>query len=195
MLSHDHFDRLIRLLELESQAEARQMLDRMQRRSVAEAEAAGLWLAALVVQDEYAGLGGRCILTLSKRNHAPLPWTRLGTGTPVLLSEQGARAGDGWRAFLQTIGDLRYSEWPADLARARLWYEPHLHRIHEDADTRSADLIQLEQAYKTPNLTAAATSALDEAKTKALAAFKTDDDDTCHKAIADGMTKAGMTLK
>ncbi len=28
---------------------------------------------------------------------------------------------------------------------ARLWYEPHLDRIHEDADTRKADLLQLEQ--------------------------------------------------
>jgi len=55
------------------------------------------------------------------------------------------RAGDGWRAFIQTVGDLRYSEWPADIERARLWYEPHLHRIHEDADTRSADLVQLAQ--------------------------------------------------
>jgi DNA helicase-2/ATP-dependent DNA helicase PcrA len=40
---------------------------------------------------------------------------------------------------------LRYSEWPSDLERARLWYEPHLERIHEDAETRRADLIQLEQ--------------------------------------------------
>jgi DNA helicase II / ATP-dependent DNA helicase PcrA len=55
------------------------------------------------------------------------------------------RADDGWNAFVRTVGDLRYSEWPADLERARLWYDPHLHRIHEDADTRSADLIQLEQ--------------------------------------------------
>jgi DNA helicase-2/ATP-dependent DNA helicase PcrA len=28
--------------------------------------------------------------------------------------------------------------------RARLWYEPHLDRIHEDAVVRRADLIQLE---------------------------------------------------
>jgi DNA helicase-2/ATP-dependent DNA helicase PcrA len=56
-----------------------------------------------------------------------------------------ARAGEGWNAFVQTMGDLRYSEWPADIERARLWYGPHLHRIHEDADTRSADLVQLEQ--------------------------------------------------
>jgi DNA helicase II / ATP-dependent DNA helicase PcrA len=55
------------------------------------------------------------------------------------------RAGDDRKAFVRTIGDLRYSEWPVDLERARLWYEPHLERIHEDAETRRADLIQLEQ--------------------------------------------------
>jgi DNA helicase-2/ATP-dependent DNA helicase PcrA len=55
------------------------------------------------------------------------------------------RAGDDWPTFVQAIGNLRYSEWPSDLERARLWYEPHLERIHEDAETRRADLIQLEQ--------------------------------------------------
>src|ERR1700722_14775966 len=55
------------------------------------------------------------------------------------------RAGNDWRAFVQAVGELRYSEWPSDLERARLWYEPHLDRIHEDAETRSADLIQLEK--------------------------------------------------
>src|ERR1700694_3524079 len=55
------------------------------------------------------------------------------------------RAGDDWKTFVQAVGDLRYSEWPSDLERTRLWYEPHLDRIHEDAETRRADLIQLEQ--------------------------------------------------
>jgi ATP-dependent DNA helicase UvrD/PcrA len=55
------------------------------------------------------------------------------------------RAGDDWATFITTVGNLRYSEWPSDLERARLWYEPHLDRIHEDADTRRADLVQLEQ--------------------------------------------------
>ena len=52
-----------------------------------------------------------------------------------------------WRAFVETIGDLRAGRagWPAELERARLWYEPHLDRIHEDAVVRRADLIQLEQ--------------------------------------------------
>jgi DNA helicase II / ATP-dependent DNA helicase PcrA len=55
------------------------------------------------------------------------------------------RAGEDWTAFVQTVENLRTSEWPADLERARLWYEPHLDRIHEDAETRRGDLIQLEQ--------------------------------------------------
>jgi DNA helicase-2/ATP-dependent DNA helicase PcrA len=55
------------------------------------------------------------------------------------------RAGDHWKAFVEVMGNLRYSEWPIDLERARLWYEPHLDRIHEDAETRRTDLLQLEQ--------------------------------------------------
>jgi DNA helicase-2/ATP-dependent DNA helicase PcrA len=55
------------------------------------------------------------------------------------------RTGEDWQAFVRAIEDLRYSEWPVDIERARLWYEPHLDRIHEDAEVRRADLIQLEQ--------------------------------------------------
>jgi DNA helicase-2/ATP-dependent DNA helicase PcrA len=55
------------------------------------------------------------------------------------------RAGEDWAAFLLVVTNLRYSEWPADLERARVWYEPHLERIHEDAEIRRADLVQLEQ--------------------------------------------------
>ena len=55
------------------------------------------------------------------------------------------RTGEDWQAFVRAIKDLRYSEWPVDIERARLWYEPHLDRIHEDAEVRRADLIQLEQ--------------------------------------------------
>jgi DNA helicase-2/ATP-dependent DNA helicase PcrA len=55
------------------------------------------------------------------------------------------RAGNDWKAFVGTVADLRHANWPADLERARLWYEPHLDRIHEDAESRRSDLIQLEQ--------------------------------------------------
>jgi DNA helicase-2/ATP-dependent DNA helicase PcrA len=57
------------------------------------------------------------------------------------------RASDDWGAFVDTIRSLRAGRigWPAELERARQWYEPHLERLHEDAVTRCADLIQLEQ--------------------------------------------------
>jgi DNA helicase-2/ATP-dependent DNA helicase PcrA len=55
------------------------------------------------------------------------------------------RAADDWKMFVTAVADIRHSNWPADIERARLWYEPHLDRIHEDAETRRADLIQLEQ--------------------------------------------------
>ena len=58
-----------------------------------------------------------------------------------------SRAADDWGTFVETLTSLRAgrSGWPAELVCARLWYEPHLERLHEDAITRRADLIQLEQ--------------------------------------------------
>jgi DNA helicase-2/ATP-dependent DNA helicase PcrA len=57
------------------------------------------------------------------------------------------RAGGDWRDFVDVITDLGSGDagWPAELERARLWYEPHLDRIHEDSSARRADLVQLEQ--------------------------------------------------
>ncbi len=54
------------------------------------------------------------------------------------------RAGTGWRDLIEALCGLD-APWPASLARARAWYDPHLDRLHEDAETRRADLVQLEQ--------------------------------------------------
>ena len=62
------------------------------------------------------------------------------------------------------------------------------------ADCES-DMFQLEAAMKTPNLSPDAKAGLDTAATKATEAMKKDDDTTCHQVIADGMAKAGLTLK
>src|SRR6516165_7135999 len=106
MSQEDHFQRLARLLEIEARAETRQALERVQRLSPAEAEATGNCLAGLVVREEFSGLGGRCVVTLGKRNdQQPLPWTRLGVGSPVLLSETGARPGDGTRGVVSERGE------------------------------------------------------------------------------------------
>jgi DNA helicase-2/ATP-dependent DNA helicase PcrA len=57
-----------------------------------------------------------------------------------------ARAANDWPGFVDLFSALRNrSAWPADIEAVRLWYEPHLERIHEDATVRRADLLQLEQ--------------------------------------------------
>jgi DNA helicase-2/ATP-dependent DNA helicase PcrA len=57
------------------------------------------------------------------------------------------RTGGDWTSFVSAVSELRAGTagWPAEIERARRWYEPHLERIHEDASTRQADLVQLEQ--------------------------------------------------
>ncbi|WP_421590448.1 ATP-dependent helicase [Shinella sp. M27] len=57
------------------------------------------------------------------------------------------KSGDDWPAFVTLVTALRKAEagWPAEIGTVRTWYEPHLDRIHEDADTRKGDLLQLEQ--------------------------------------------------
>ncbi|EKX55956.1 ATP-dependent helicase [Cereibacter sphaeroides] len=54
------------------------------------------------------------------------------------------RAGADWTALAEALPRLG-SDWPAGLAQARAWYEPQLDRLHEDAEVRRADLLQLEQ--------------------------------------------------
>jgi DNA helicase-2/ATP-dependent DNA helicase PcrA len=58
-----------------------------------------------------------------------------------------ARTGSHWAGFVETLQTLRSGKagWPAEMGYARSWYEPHLVRLHEDAPTRSADLVQFEQ--------------------------------------------------
>ncbi|MDQ0322977.1 DNA helicase-2/ATP-dependent DNA helicase PcrA [Pararhizobium capsulatum DSM 1112] len=57
------------------------------------------------------------------------------------------KTGEDWPSFVTLLTSLLKSSgtWPRELEVARIWYEPHLERIHEDADTRKADLLQLEQ--------------------------------------------------
>jgi DNA helicase-2/ATP-dependent DNA helicase PcrA len=63
------------------------------------------------------------------------------------LAPAPPRAGDDWLSFVATSRQLASGRagWPSELELVRLWYDPHLDRIHEDAVTRRADLIQLEQ--------------------------------------------------
>ncbi len=82
----EHLKRLIRLIEIEREAEGQRAIELCRRLSPTEAERAGHSLIDLVIVDEEAGLGGRYLVKLAKRSRQPLAWTRLGVGSPVVLT-------------------------------------------------------------------------------------------------------------
>ena len=57
------------------------------------------------------------------------------------------RGSEGWPGLLEVVGNLgaRTAGWPAELQRARLWYEPLMDAVYDDAEVRKEDLYQLEQ--------------------------------------------------
>ena len=67
---------------------------------------------------------------------------RRGDGARHASGRRSARA-DDWPALRRRCSatcDAKSAAWPAELEQVRLWYEPHLERIHEDATMRRADL-------------------------------------------------------
>lgn len=57
------------------------------------------------------------------------------------------KAGQHWTDLVALVGRLAGREigWPLELAYARQWYEPLMADRYEDAATRTADIVQLEQ--------------------------------------------------
>jgi superfamily I DNA and/or RNA helicase len=109
-VAEDHFVHLGRLLDLESRAVQQDSLQRLREISAADAERSGECLIGMVVIEESWGLGGRCLLTLGKRNRTlALPWNRLEPGTPVVLAPEGDGAHNGWRAVVCERGDRALS--------------------------------------------------------------------------------------
>ncbi|MCB0100966.1 MAG: AAA family ATPase [Anaerolineales bacterium] len=103
-----HFDKLAHFLDLEAEAEKQESLRERTRLTPAEAEASGNSLIQLVIREEDAGLGGRFLVTFGKRNQTlPLPWTRLGVGSPVLVSEERGGAASSeenvWRGIVSSV--------------------------------------------------------------------------------------------
>jgi ATP-dependent RNA/DNA helicase IGHMBP2 len=142
--ANDHFQRLMRLLNLESQEEAQQILADAEQPT---SDRAGDCLVGLVVVEESSGLGGRFILTLARRNRTlPLPWNRLEPGAPILLSAVGAKTGEGWRGVVCERNRLELrvalNEPPGDDER------PASYRLDLSADetARQRQLAALERA-------------------------------------------------
>jgi ATP-dependent RNA/DNA helicase IGHMBP2 len=117
----EYFSNLTHLIALEAEAEKLEELRAIQQHRGGGAEASGNCLVNLVYRDQDAGLGGSILMTLGKRNQTlPLPWTRLGTGSPVILSKEGpinkSDAVDGWRGVVSQLQkdsiQVAFADWP-----------------------------------------------------------------------------------
>jgi len=121
----EHFARLTRLLDLEAEAEKLETIRSLEKLSPAEAEASGSSLINLVIREEDSGLGGKILLTFGKRNeNLFLPWSRIGLGSPVILSEEsGGESANrrvsesaGWRGIVSRVNkdtiQVAFTQWP-----------------------------------------------------------------------------------
>lgn len=103
----EYFGNLSLLLDLEAEAEKKEALRERTKLTPAEAEATGFSIVNLVIREEGYGLGGRFLLGFGKRNETlPLPWTRLGVGSPVIVSEEtrtSSNEENGWRGIVSNI--------------------------------------------------------------------------------------------
>ncbi|MGV8840480.1 MAG: ATP-dependent helicase [Bauldia sp.] len=67
--------------------------------------------------------------------------------TEAARSLPAPRGAADWAHFVELFCTLRGggAGWPAEIDAVRRWYQPHLERLHEDAEVRAADLVQLER--------------------------------------------------
>lgn len=159
-MRQSHFRRLAALMTSETKAEQEQLQQQIQRLAPAAAEATGNSLIGLTIRDEVAGLGGRVLVTLGKRNQQlELPWTRLRVGSPVQLSEENAATTQGWRGVVSQLRreniQVALQQWP---------------EAQSDRPTFRLDLAGDEIAHQRE---AAALAAAEGAKGDRLAALRT----------------------
>ena len=105
----DHFARLLRWLALEAKAEQQQVTS---GKVAAESS-----IGRLVMVGQEVGLGGRIVVQLAPRDqHKGLPFTRLGSGSPVLVVEEGGKQGVNWRGVITQIRkgmvEVALTQWP-----------------------------------------------------------------------------------
>jgi len=91
-----YYDRLLRWLDLESDAERARLVERRNLSKGADVQRSGETIIDLVVADHRIGLGGRYLLSFRKRrSDAMLPWNRLKVGSPVVVSDNGDARDEG----------------------------------------------------------------------------------------------------
>lgn len=149
--AEQYFDRLARWLDLEAEAEIERLALRRQRQSAEYAERSGDTLLDLVVDDHESGLGGRLLLTLVKRNRSlGLPWNRLRTGSPVILTADQPHVTASLSGVISARDrrsiQVAVTDWPA-AERLRLDLSP-------DEITRKRQLAAMREAERARGRTA-----------------------------------------
>jgi ATP-dependent RNA/DNA helicase IGHMBP2 len=113
----DYFDRLLRWLDLESDAERTRLAQRRQLSRGLDAERTGETITDLLVSDHRTGLGGRYLLSFSKRRSGqPLPWNRLKVGTPVVVADGEDASDEGCTGVVSRrnnhVIEVALEQWP-----------------------------------------------------------------------------------
>ncbi len=108
----------MRWLDLESEAEKVRLAKRRQLSRGDDAERSGETIVDLVVSDHRTGLGGRFLLTYSKRRGGlPLPWNRLKVGSPVVVSSFDDNDDPGVSGVVsrrnQHVIEVALDQWPS----------------------------------------------------------------------------------
>ncbi len=102
--SDDHFDQLLNWLALEATAESNNV-----QRNIGSGNRLALEksIRNLTLRSEDVGLGGKILVKLGPRNESkPLPWSRLTSGVPVVLSEEKPEKDQSpqlWRGLISRI--------------------------------------------------------------------------------------------
>ncbi len=135
--TEDYFQRLIRMINLEAEAEKEEILKTHLRAELSSAESSGNSITHLTIREQNLGLAGRILNTFGKRNqNLSLPWSRIGSGSPVILTEEGStnskKGINGLRGVVYRVQknsiEVVFNEWP------ELWGDHSTFRLDRSTD-------------------------------------------------------------
>ncbi len=114
----EYFDRLLRWLDLESEAEKARLAQRRQLVRGSDVERTGEAIVDLQIVEHRTGLGGRYLLTFAKRRAGlELPWNRLKVGSPVIISDAQDDSDEGLSGVVSRRTsdriEVAVEQWPS----------------------------------------------------------------------------------
>ena len=134
----DHFQKLSTWLNMESEAERQRLVERRQA-AATNVEATGETLLDLAIDDHQIAVGGMMLLTFVKRNRTiALPWNRLRSGSPVVVSSDDDTALQHGVVSRRTPRSIQVAvdEWPeGDIFRLDLSPDERTRRVQQAALT------------------------------------------------------------